>query len=340
MQTLPSAVQLRFRWVDLIRALGAFLVVLAHVEFSGSGPGVIRDFYYALTRAAVPLFFMVSGYLLISKDESHFQFFRKRMVKVFIPFLIWSLIYLLWQQEGFGASLLSIAKSYFVKILRGPRENHLWFFYELFGLYLFTPLLRVYARKAGPNDMFYFCGVWFLMMPVLKLIESFTPIQFGFSYQFLGGYVGYFLFGYFAGSMKFTDHQKHVAWIFFLEGLVLTVAGLNLSAHYGITNQYFEDYSSVNVAIMSCALFIALTDVSVSDSAYRFVAPLSSASFGIYLAHVIIMTQFFSTPPFSILPQVGSNIYMIPFLGLLGFGLTFLLIFILQKIPVIKNIVP
>jgi surface polysaccharide O-acyltransferase-like enzyme len=91
---------------------------------------------------------------------------------------------------------------------------------------------------------------------------------------------------------------------------------------------------------MSCALFVALIGQPVSDSAYRFVLPLSRASFGIYLAHVIVMAQFFAVPPFSLLPQIGSNIYMIPLLGLLGFILTFVLIFILQKIPILKKIVP
>jgi len=180
----------------------------------------------------------------------------------------------------------------------------------------------------------------FLLIPVAKLIQDFTPIQIGFTYYFLAGYIGYFLFGYLAGIMKFNDNHKHIAWIVFLVGLLFTTAGMYLSGYYEIKNQYFEDYLSVNVVIMSCAFFAALVGRPVSDSAYRFFFPLSRASFGIYLAHVIVMTQFFSTPPFSILPEIGSNVYMIPVLGLLGFGLTFFLIFILQKIPILKKIVP
>jgi surface polysaccharide O-acyltransferase-like enzyme len=340
MQTNPAIEQSRFRWVDLIRALGVFLIVLAQAKYAGSGAGVVRDFYYALTRAAIPLFFMTSGYLLLSKNEAYSDFFRKRAVKVFIPVFVWSAIYLLWRKESFDAALPEIIKTYLLKIARAPVENHLRFFYELFGLYLFTPILRVYLQKAERKDLYYFCGAWFLLIPVVEALQTFTPVQIGFAYDFLAGYAGYFLFGYLAGTLEVNDNHRHIAWIVFLEGLIVTVAGLNLGAYYEIKHPYFEDYFSLGVVVMACALFVALRGQPVSDSAYRLIAPLSRASFGIYLAHALVMTQLLATPPFSILAEVGANVYAIPLLGLLGFGGAFLLIFILQKIPILKRIVP
>jgi surface polysaccharide O-acyltransferase-like enzyme len=335
-QTNIPVDQSRLRWVDVIRALGAFLVVLAHVQYSGSGPGVVGDFYYALTRVAVPLFFISSGYLLLSKNESLWDFFRKRAVKVFLPFLVWSVIYLVWQGEAFDRSFLEILKIYTLKIVRGPRESHLWFFYELFGLYLFTPILRVYLKSAERKDLLYFFGGWFLLVIIAKLVQEFTPLQIGFTYYFMGGYIGHFLFGRLVERYELTVVHKRIAWVIFFIALFATTAGMYLDNE----TQYFEDYFSLNVVIMSCASWVALNGLSVSDVAYRFVAPLSRASFGIYLAHVIVMTEFFSRPPFSILPGIGSNLYMVPVLGLLGFGLSFLLTFVLQKVPILKNIVP
>src|SRR5512136_2309158 len=91
----------RLPWVDVVRAGGAFLVVLAHVvlypSLKGVGPLWAQSLYYTLTRVAVPLFFMASGYLLLRKQESIGVFFSKRALRVFIPFLIWSFIYLAWE---------------------------------------------------------------------------------------------------------------------------------------------------------------------------------------------------------------------------------------------------
>lgn len=335
-----STVQTRFQWVDVIRAGAAFLVVLAHIAYSGNGSDTVGVFYYALTRVAVPLFFMVSGYLLLSKNEPILDFFRKRALKVFVPFLIWSVVYLVWKREGLDQSILTIIKSYAVKIIRGPRENHLWFFYELFGLYLFTPILRLYTEKAETKDLLYFCGIWFLLVPLANLIQEFTVIKIGFEYQFLGGYIGYFIFGYLAGKMQFGNFQKGIALAIFLVCLLVTTLAMYFSRVYGLKTQYFEDYLSVNVVLMSASLFIALTGLRVSDLVYRISSPFSSASFGIYLAHVIVVTEFFSIPFLSTLLTAGSAIYMIPLLGIVGFALTFLLVFILQKIPVLKYSVP
>jgi surface polysaccharide O-acyltransferase-like enzyme len=340
MQTTISINQSRLRWVDLIRALGAFLVVLAHIQYSGASLEIVRMIYYALTRVAVPLFFMVSGFLLLSKNESYSDFFRKRALKVFIPFIIWSLIYLLWKQEGFDQPLLGILKSYFLKIIRGPRENHLWFFYELFGLYLFTPILRLYVERASIKDLFYFCGLWFLLIPVANLTQEFTPIHIGFEYYFLNGYIGYFIFGYLAAKLKFNRSHKFIALAVFFVFLIATTTGIYLREYYKMQTQYFEDYLSVNVVLMSCSLFVALINMPVSDSIYRIVSPLSRASFGIYLAHVIVIAQLFAFLPFSFLLTIGNGIFMMPLLGLLGFVATFLLVFLVQKIPILSKIVP
>jgi len=335
-----STKQSRIRWIDLIRALGAFLVVLAHVQYSGQSGAWAGISYYALTRTAVPLFFMISGYLLLSKNETYSDFFYKRALKVFLPLFIWSMIYLIWQGEGFGNPLSAIVKSYLVKFIRGPRENHLWFFYELFGLYLFTPILRIYVTRAARRDLLYFCLIWFAFIPLANLLREFTPIQIGFSYQFLGGYIGYYIFGHLAGQMEFTKKQKAAALAVFVISLLTTIIGMHFRGVYGLKTQYFEDYQSVNVALMSAASFICLTRTEIRDGLYRVISPLSNASFGIYLAHVIVMAEVFSVYPFSLLITSGSGVYMIPLIGLVGFVVTFAVIFILQKIPIVNFSVP
>ena len=106
-KTSPEAsgphTETRLAWIDLIRAGGAFLVVLAHVvlypSLRGSGPLWAQSLYYTASRIAVPLFFMASGFLLLGKKESYGDFFRKRGLRVFIPFVVWSLIYLAWNAD-------------------------------------------------------------------------------------------------------------------------------------------------------------------------------------------------------------------------------------------------
>ncbi|MEW5939263.1 MAG: acyltransferase family protein, partial [Chloroflexota bacterium] len=100
----PSAP--RLMWADFIRGVGVFLVILGHV----SGIGVQRylpanaddwmagNVYNVIARACVPLLFMVSGALLLPRQESLKDFYRKRFNKVIYPFLFWSVLYLLWKE--------------------------------------------------------------------------------------------------------------------------------------------------------------------------------------------------------------------------------------------------
>jgi surface polysaccharide O-acyltransferase-like enzyme len=324
------------RWVDLVRVVGAFLVVVAHVSFKGGGSVLISTYYYVLSRVAVPLFFMVSGYLLLRKEEPYGEFFRKRALKVFIPFLVWSVIYLLWKREGFDQPFsLKIVVSYLLKIVRGPRENHLWFFYALIGLYLFTPILRVFVSKATMRDLFYFCGLWFLVVPVLSFLQEFTSLKIGFELYFIAGYSGYFMLGYLLGKLEFTRPQLYgLAFLFLLFSIGTTL--LNVS----VKSEYFVSYLSMNVVLMTAFAFILLREVHIGDRLNGFLVPLSRASFGIYLAHVIVMAELEKLPLVSGWFSMGSSVYMIPLLGLMVFLVSFVLVAIIQKIPILRWIVP
>lgn len=52
----------------------------------------ISNLLHAFQGIGVPLFVLLSGALLLGKQESPLVFLKKRMVRVLIPFLSWSVI--------------------------------------------------------------------------------------------------------------------------------------------------------------------------------------------------------------------------------------------------------
>ncbi len=324
------------RWVDLIRVVGAFLVVMAHISYQGGGSLLIASYYFVISRIAVPLFFMVSGFLLLQKMEPYGDFFKKRSLKVFVPFIAWSVIYMLWKKESFDLPFsMEIVASYMIKILRGPRENHLWFFYALIGLYLFTPILRVFVARASMVDLYYFCGLWFFVVPVSLFVQEFSPIRIGFELYFIAGYSGYFMLGLLLGRLQYTNTQLYGL------GFLLLIFSIGTTAlSYFVKSEYFASYLSMNIVLMTAFAYILLREVQVGDNLYRFLIPLSRASFGIYLVHVIVLAELEKMPVVSNWFSMGSSVYMIPLLGLLGFLVSFIVVAILQKIPVVRWIVP
>ena len=75
----------RLVWIDLLKIISIFFVVLLHTSAFGVYQGVaangwwVANFYDSLARISVPLFVMASGALLLEKQESYRVFFSKRM---------------------------------------------------------------------------------------------------------------------------------------------------------------------------------------------------------------------------------------------------------------------
>jgi surface polysaccharide O-acyltransferase-like enzyme len=342
---MPSLSQ-RQTWIDFTRVLATFLVVMAHVvlypQIMGAGPVWSRTFYYTLTRIAVPLFFFISGYLLLSKVEDWGVFFKKRVLKVLIPFLIWSIVYMsvLNHEYPNGLTFQAVIVT-FDKILRGPRAAHLWFFYVLIGLYLFTPVLRVFTAHASQRELLYFCVLWFIVNPIFALIEHFTSIKIGFEFEFITGYIGYYVAGLYFGRIELTRKRLVVFGVAFLVAFIFTFLAIYIGQHQPKYDQFFEDYLSFNVAIMSISAFMLLRKVHLPEKTLPFILPLSSATLGIYLVHILALEYFNNVlavyVPFM---RLSSSIFIMPLTSIIVFLACFVFVFALQKIPILKYVVP
>ena len=332
-------------WVDFMRFIGAFLVVLAHIDVWGGGPDWAQKVYYTISRNGVPIFFLMSGYLLLSKEEDLWTFFKKRAVKIIIPFFIWSIIYDAYAAHSFaetGVTLDAVLKM-FIRILRGPRAAHLWFFYSLIGLYLFTPILRLFVAKAKNSDILYYIGLWFIAMPIMFIVEEFTPLQNGFELYYAVGYVGYFLLGLYLGRLETTPRLLWIALGLFVVGASFTFAVFYFDLAPQNNELVFRSYPSLNIVVMAMAVFILLKAAGerISPRLARFSAIVSQSSFGIYLVHSIILGwMVFAWESLGFATAAGPSLIVIPLVALVNFLFSWGVTFVMRKIPILRAAVP
>ncbi len=171
-------------WADLIRVVATILVVTVHV--SGQLTNVwgkipesdwfIANIYGGIARICVPLFLMISGYLLLPRSESLGTFYRKRMPKVVIPLLAWSLIYLGWYCGNHpGTCTPSLVRN--LLFVQGT-YYHLWFMYSLIGIYLILPVLRLLVKpEADRKILWYLIVLWLVFQSALNLANQFAGFQ-------------------------------------------------------------------------------------------------------------------------------------------------------------------
>ena len=344
----------RLYWLDLIRVISIFLVVILHaaagllyrwgkISFSEWMTGNVYD---SLARISVPLLFMVSGSLLLAKTEPMKDFFFKRASKLLIPFIVWSLIYLAWHcnVESEGACTRKAVLNMF---LVDGTYYHLWFLYALAGLYLVTPLLRLITTSGGKTILWYFVALWLLFQPGMAILHKVWNFQIGVSVPMATGYIGFFVLGYLLSDISLPPRSIPPLCIIWFTGTAATAAGTYIISLYANEfSGFFYDYLSINVILTSVSAFLLLKLLAAQNFfQHPFITMLiyraAAGSFGIYLIHALVLAIIVEHLPLvQINVQMGNPIWSIPFVSVVTFTISFSAVYVLQKIPAVNRIVP
>lgn len=305
---------------------------------------LVGDLFNVIARACVPLLFMVSGALLLPRQESLRDFYRKRFQRVIFPFLFWSVLYLLWNRAGFqNYTFFNAVKTIVITILITPAEYHLWFMYELFGVYMLTPLIRKAVDGKYETILWYFMAIWFIFGPLKRLFQTFVPYDIIFDLGYLTGYIGYFVLGYLLARIAI---KKWMVWVSAFVYLVSALFTGGITAYYFIyrpgMTEFYQYLLGINILFLSASAYILLKAAGEKIFSVprprlaKWAVSLTSASFGMYLVHVFVL-NFLRVN--SLGPLDGSPWVMIPLTTILVFIISWVLIAILQKIPILRSLV-
>lgn len=143
--------------LDLARVVSMLAVIMIHVSAAyinaDSGFTVLgmnlAFVLNQLTRFAVPLFVLLSGVSLgfsNSADAHPLTFYRKRALKIGVPYVLWFFVYYLYNLNH-GSSFTGVGRL-FRALLLGQGAPHLYFIIIMLQGYLLYPLLRKWTKKA------------------------------------------------------------------------------------------------------------------------------------------------------------------------------------------------
>ena len=163
----------RIVFLDYIRVFACFLVILVHASenyyvgegstdmvgplsfLSNEADRLWVSVYDGFSRMAVPLFMIVSAYLLapISREQTSWQFYKRRFMHILPPFFIFMVLYstlpLLVGKIDMATSVKDLSRIF----LNFPTmAGHLWFMYPLISLYLFIPVISPWLEKATAKE--------------------------------------------------------------------------------------------------------------------------------------------------------------------------------------------
>lgn len=135
--------------IDLLRVISIFAVILIHtttktIQTTGGDLRLVpwTLFLNQSARFAVPLFFLISGFVLelsSQGDLNYWTYLKKRLSRIFIPYLVWSTVYYFFVYRDNSLSFPSV-------LLSGAAAYQLYFIPALLVFYLIFPLLHRYYR--------------------------------------------------------------------------------------------------------------------------------------------------------------------------------------------------
>ncbi len=352
-------IQKRSVHFDLVRFAATFAVVQLHVATPwlwretdlNSGFWLTALFFDIFGRAGVPVFLMISGALLLGKEESYTSFFKKRFVRVLIPMIFWTIVY---ETKIFidyyylnGPVKWSEVFTVLKNPISGPVYEHLWFLYMIIALYLVTPFIRRILPVLQKKDLVYLLVLWIFSNVVLPLVYNYSTFQIGIFIPVVTAYLGFYVLGYYLMKREFTAKEIKIAWLIFIASYLFNVFIVWLdSSMRNHIEPFFLSHHRPGIFIQAVSAFILLEHYAIkafarfSEKKYKLLAFMGGLTFGIYLVHPLII-ELFSGLTAGIYSEAMHlvPILAIPIVSVIVMGISMLIIWIMQRTPILKKFV-
>ncbi len=337
----------RIYWVDYLKTLAILAVILVHCSSKYLLPETVfqPNWYFgvlfeSLSRFGVPLFIMVSGFLILRKNQSIADVPR-RLKRVIVPFLFWLIVCMLAKFIFmFKVNGISDLGYFLIGALLDPTivSVEFWFVYMIIGLYIASPIITTWLHNTSIAEIEYCLIIWALISFI-----GFSNVDF-LLYDYLKyftGSIGYFILGYYLTiKQKSCLKNKNFGWLLFVGGTLLAFFGTIFSSMaIGTQSLLFFNLGDVtpSACLQAMGLFIIIsnTDFSkFSSSVNNMAIYLSVGSYGVYLANVLFINLFDKMRLFDFM---GSAALIVPLEFIVVVLVTNIAIRILYKIPFLSK---
>ena len=324
----------RIFYLDVIKVLAMFMVVFnhCHLSINNSSDFVFICHYllFFISKTAVPLFFMISGALLIGKNDSTGKII-KRIIRIIIPLIS---ITILWR----------LFDNYIHSSNNDFWPYWLWYLLALIIIYICLPFINKHIKNLNYKLFFLF----FLIIPsILFSINIFYNIYIGNSihnnlfFSLFPLPIAYFVLGFYLKNKKITKKIKNISIFALLVTLITVTSFAFIIYKNNISFIQLDSYKSIFTLLMSPALFIIIKylfeNYNKNNEFSSLILNLSNNSFAIYLFHIFVIELLYKTTFFKELLSFNSfeAVLVIQAFTIILLDIIFT---ILKHIPILKNV--
>lgn len=298
-------------YFDGLRIFAALCVIFMHTAAGPLRAGINTGWHLlnvctSLAFTAVPLFFMMSGYLLMTsrKTADISVLLRHRLPRLVVPLAGWTVVAVLWQMFLAHTLTPGAIWAQLVTALHGPVMVHFWYLYTLIALYALSPILYGGIQVLGKSGRVYLfvlaaaVSAHTILMTVLPDgAVQYVDLDIFDKLKIFGGHMATFVLGYLLGSCE----KKIPNWLLAL-GAVVSLAVISvgtwvLTVRTGEFNQNFQNQSSgFEIVLAACIFLLCKQTCNRPPRAWvkAVTEPVVALSMAIYLMHNIFLSMLYS----------------------------------------------
>ncbi len=303
----------RIDYIDALRVVACLAVVFLHVAASGTYSVDFKSpswnlfaVYETMVNWAVPVFAMISGAVMLRKDYSYQMIFKK-IGKVLIIFLIWSILYTVFDIAVMGSTSYLDDFLWLRVVIQG--HYHMWYLIMLCGLYLVTPIIKAIADKTELTKAFVVLAIIFTVVypSIINLFQikavghvlenhfldavymALYSVVNDLNFHMTLGFVSYFVIGYYIAENDHICCKKGliISALAIAFGTALLLFEIENVESKESANVFLQHYQ-LGIFLQSCGIMVLVKKLS-GTNLIKCIAKISPLTLGIYMIHPLLI---------------------------------------------------
>ncbi len=333
--------------LEVMRILALFCIVYNHIGYvlfmSLDNPIkiTVSIVISILCKIGVPLFFMISGALLLGKEETWQEVYKKRVLRIAIVIVLFTVLRFFYEcyiKKTMNFSVVQLVKS----ILTGNILHPYWFLYAYLSILLILPILRMVIKildEQGMKNLLLLIILFHMIIPLKALVvkqewQVSLLIDEKICYMFLGYFIEHKL-----QRANFTSKNMIFAFVGSVIGIILSV-GMVANPYFG-GGEYATEMIPVLSMFLAGTYFYLIRGFSfsftnVNARIQKCISTMGSCVFGVYLIEDYLRAILgWIYQRYGVYTNyIRSNLFSTAIVVITGIAI----IYLWKKVPVLKRL--
>lgn len=361
-----QAISTRSIPADVVRVVALLMIIALHTilnftvrpDFFATKVWFIFEPFVVFSKAGIPLFFMLSGFLVIHKNRNIKDNLYKTFRRIIVPLCFFSIINIIiaYFKFDFTSSASSdFWQSQLVRVTNFP-SSWLWFLVVLAFLYLLNPVWQLILTNDKNKKIAIYILTLTFIFSIFATFIKFPSLKNEILYNNFTGWLGYVFLYLYGGVLRANWINIKNNWLnkyLVIIGFFMVVTGDFYTSYAKINNidfiwsGYFFDYLSLPNILLSVGLFniLMMSKYSILEKSNagirinKFLKWLAGLSFGIYLIHSYVVSFFTDVIKFDF-DHLQINVYLYNFLNyFLVLSISMVITYLISKIPKLRAVI-